>query len=440
MPAFSWINYLQARQALAARLALIWQYDPSNNFWTDAELGYYLTEALRTWNALTEQWNLNFSFLSNASQTWYNLSLLSGSPRLRTLTDAYLYTAMQYALLEPPTGAGTWTGTSQFSLADLQYALQRRRDEVIQISGCNLKQLPPLPSTPNTLRTVFPDSTLEPRRARFIPATGFGSPITLCREDTLVFDAFDPAHNQTPQLPSAWSVITEPPLAMDVDTPPNVAGTYDVISLQAGLVFAPPAATLLGVPDDWSWVCKWGALADLLGRESEATDRPRADYCLKRYMDGLKIMARSNWLLSATINGSPVDTPALKDFDAYSPEWEENAASWATLIQAGMDFVAPCPVGIVNGVGAILVGNAPVPVLDTDFVQVSRDVFDVILDYAQTLASFKLGGAEFASTKDLENNFVAAAVQTNKRLANMGLYRDVAGQVGQKQNISQPRE
>lgn len=438
MPQFAWLTYLQARQALAARLAIVWQADPSSNFWTDAELGFYLAEALRTWNALTQQWNSNFSFLSNSLQTWYSLATLPGSPRLRTLTDGYLYTILQYHLLEPPTGAGAWTGTSQFSLADLQYALQRRRDEVIQFSGCNLTQLPPLASAANQRRTFFPDSTLEPRRTRFIPDSTAG-PITLCREDTLVFDAFDPGYLQSNALPSSWSVVTEPPLAFDVDTAPVVTGKYDVISLQSGPVFNPPSATLLGIPDDFAWVPKWAALADLLGRESEATDRPRADYCLKRYMDGLKIMARSNWLLSATISGLPVDTPALKDFDAFNPEWEENASAWQTLIQAGMDLVAPCPVGIVQTVGMILVGNAPVPSLDSDFVQVSRDVFDVILDYAQTLATFKCGGAEFASTKDLENNFLQAAVSTNKRLANMGLYRDVAGQVGQKQNLVQPR-
>jgi hypothetical protein len=438
LPAFTWLTWLQARQALAARLAIIWQADPSSNFWTDAELAFYLAEALRTWNALTEQWNSNFSFLSNSSVTWYSLATLAGSPRLRTLTDAYLYTAMQYSLLEPPTGAGAWTGTSQFSLADLQFALQRRRDEVIQISGCNLTQLPLLASAANQRRTLFPDSTLEPIRARFLPDSS--TPITLCREDTLQFDAFEPGYLQSGALPSSWSVITEPPLAMDTDTAPSMAGKYDVISIQSGPIFAPPAATLLGIPDDWAWVAKWGALADLLGRESEATDRLRADYSLKRYNDGLKIMARSNWLLSATVNGLPVDTPALKDFDAYAPEWELNAAAWQTLIQAGMDFVAPCPVGVVQTVGMVLLGNAPVPSLDSDFVQVSRDVFDVVLDYAQMLASFKMGGAEFASTKDLENNFMAAAVQTNKRLADLGLYRDVAGQVGQKQNIAQPRD
>jgi hypothetical protein len=439
LPQFQWLTYLQARQALAARLAITWQVDPSSNFWSDAELGLYLAEALRVWYSLTEQWNTSFSFLSNSSQTWYDLSTLSGSPRLRTLTDAYLYTLMQYHLLEPPTGAGTWTGTSQFSLADLQNALQRRRDEVIQVSGCNLTQLPEIQSALYNRRVYFPDSTLEPRRARFIPDSTAG-PITLCREDTLQFDAFEPSYAQTIAWPSAWSVITEPPLGMDVDTAPPATGNYDVIALQSGPTFAPPAATLLGVPDDWAWVAKWGALADLLNRDSEATDRFRGDYAMKRYQSGLKAMVASNWLLSATVNGLPVDTPALKEMDAFSPEWEENAAAWSTLIQAGMDFVAPCPVGIVQSVAMILVGDAPVPVLDGDYVQVSRDVFDVILDYAQTLASFKMGGAEFAATKDLENNFMAAAIQTNKRLANMGLFRDVAGQVGQKQNIAQPRE
>jgi hypothetical protein len=228
-------------------------------------------------------------------------------------------------------------------------------------------------------------------------------------------------------------------LAIDVDTAPNVPGSYDAIALQAGLQFAPPVATLLGVPDDFAWVCKWGALADLLGRESEATDRPRADYCLKRYMDGLKIMARSNWLLAATINGIPCATPSLREMDAFSPEWQNDATAWPSLVTAGMDFCAPGPLSnLPTGVSLNLVGNAPVPSLDGDWVQVSRDVFDVILDYAQVLASFKMGGAEFAATKDLENNFMAAAIRTNKRLADLGLFRDV--QVGRKQNIEEPRD
>lgn len=431
---FHWINFLQARQALASRLA-----DPNMVRWTDGELKLWIVEALRTWNALTEVWTVDYAFNAKASTPWYDLSTLLDSPRLRTLIDQDLYTAMQYHLLEPPSGS-VWTGTSQFNLADLSGALQRRRDEMIQVSGCNVKQLPPLPSTPNVRRTVFTDSTLEPRRTRFLPDSTYGSAVTLSREDTLAFDAFEPNHLQTPQFPQAWSVITGFPLSMDVDTAPNVPGKYDVIGLQAGASFTPPVTTLVGVPDDWGWLAKWGALSDLLGRESEATDRQRADYCTKRYQDGLKIMKASNWLVSATINGVPVDTPSLREMDGYSPEWQNNASAWPSLVTAGMDLCAPSPTPAVScGVSVICVGNAPVPILDGDFIQVTRDVFDVILDYAQVLAVFKDGGAEFAQTKDLENNFFQFAAEMNKRLYKMGLFSDMVHLEGKRQDITLPR-
>src|SRR5271154_3798726 len=113
MPAYQWLTWLQAQQALAARLA-----DPSNVFWTIPENKLYLTEALRTWNALTEIWNIDFAFTANPSTAWFNISILPGSPRLRTVTDTDLYNLMEYHLLEPASG-GTWTGTTQFSIADL---------------------------------------------------------------------------------------------------------------------------------------------------------------------------------------------------------------------------------------------------------------------------------------------------------------------------------
>jgi hypothetical protein len=431
MPSYQWITYVQARQALAARLA-----DPTNAFWSDAENGLYLIEALRTWSAFTEQWNTYFPFAATAAPVWYNMGSMAGSPRLRTLTDVYLYTLMEYHLLEPPSGS-TWTGTSQFSISDLSGALQRRRDEMIQATGCNVWPIG-LPSTPNTRRQVFADSSLEPRRARWIPTTG--NPVTMNREDNMAWDGFEPNHLQTTGQPANWGVIAGPPLSFDVDVAPNVSGAYELLSLQSGFPFNPPAVTLMGVPDDWAWLAKWGALADLLGRESEATDRQRADWCLRRYQDGLKAMKNANWLLLATVNGIPVDTPSVREMDGFSPEWQNNALAWPSVITAGMDLLAPCPVPSTTiGVSCTLVGNQPVPVLDSDFVQISRDQFDVVLDYAQVLACFKMGGAEFAATKDLEANFYALAMATNKRLAKMGLFRDVLGMEGRKQDVAQPR-
>lgn len=430
MPTYSWLTNTEALAALSGRLY-------GSAFWTPAELQVWLNEALRTWNALTEQWNQDFVFASGAS--WNNLGTLAGSPRLRTVTDTQIYTAMQYHLLEPPTGAGTWTGTNQFNLAGLQFALQKRRDEMIQATSCNLTNFS-VASTPGSQRFLLPDTTLEPQRMRFIPVPAFGPPITMTREDTQAFQWFDPEYLQSDELPQSWAVSAEPPLSFDVDHAPNLPGSFDVIALKSGPVFAPPAATLLGVPDDWSWLAKWGALADLLGRESEATDVERAAYCLKRFTDGLQIMRGSNWLLQANLNGVVCDTPSLFEQDASygnTAEWQGNPDIFPVLVNAGMDFVyaAPSP----QSVNVKLVGNQPIPTTGADFIQVSRDVFDVVLSYAQRLASFKMGGAEFSATKGLEDDFYRAALATNKRLALIGIYDDVLHTQGQREQELVPR-
>ena len=426
------VTFLQMAIDLSNRLA-----DPNMVFWTLAELKLYIIEALRTWNALTEIWNAVCVFTAQSPQVWYDLTSLPGSPRLRTVLDTDIYTIMQYHLLEPPSG-GTWTGTSQFSITDLQGALQRRRDEMIQLTGCNLG-LYTFPSTPNTRNTQLPNTVLEPIRARFVPAVG--SPTTMMREDMMAFDGFEPNHLQQTQTPQAWDLITEPPLSMAVDTAPGVAGQYDAIAIQSGPIFFPPTGTLLGVPNDWSWLAKWGALADLWSRDSEATDRERADYCFKRYQDGLKIMQMSNWLVNGRIANVPVDTPSLRETDGFSPEWQNDPNAWPGLVQAGIDLVAPCPVanGTPIGVSMTLVGNAPVPVNDGDCVQVLRDTYDTILDYAQCLAALKMGGAEWKATLELEKKFFSAAKDNNKRLTNLALFSDLIHDEGKREQIAQPR-
>ena len=430
MATYSWLTLTAAISALQGRLGA------GGASWVPSlEAQGYITQALREWNSLTEQWNQEFVFPSVESQTWYNTGTLSGSPRLRTVTDVSLYTMMQNMLLEPPVG-GAWAGTNQFQLSDLQNALSQRRNEVIQASGCNIAQLSPLGTTPGALRTILGDTVLEPRRIRFVPAAG--SPLTLTREDTQAFQFFVPGYlgSQPSTGPKSWSVASEPPLAFDVDRAPNVAGAYDVIALVSGPPLAPPAGTLLGVPDDWSPLPMWGALADVLSQEPEKTDSYRAAYCLKRYTDGLDVLRQSNWLVQANVNGVPCDTPSMYEQDWTSPEWSNNANAWPVVVQAGMDLVGVYPSG-GQSVGVTLVGNAPILDATNTYVQIARDQWDVVLNYAQRLASFK--GGEFQSTESLEKDFYRAARQVNKRLLDMGIFTEMLHTEGERQDENVPR-
>lgn len=428
MPGYSWINHTTALAQLAQRLN-----DPTFVFWPQAELTVYIQESLRQFNVLTYQQKTQFAY--NSSSLWNSLGSLAGSPRLRTLTDTYCYTQMQMMLLEPSTGS-TWSGTSQFNIADMAQALQTRRDEMIQLSNCNLKLVTGIALTPNTRMTYLPDTTIDVPRLRYIPTTPPGvpiqQPVTLYRDDTIAQEFYEsPLYQQASGTPQTYQMAAEPPLSFIVDVPPALPGTYEGVYLQSGAAFDPPASTLLGIPDDFAWVLIWGALADLLGREAEATDRSRAAYCLKRYQDGLVLLLKAPWVFLGNVDGVACTVDSIFAADRYMPEWDSTPSTFGpAIIAGGIDFLA-APIN--SGIGLTVLGNMPVPSAANDFLQVSRSDFDIILDLAQALACFKMGGNEWKQALELESRAVQACAAENVRLKSFGCFSDILIQRGQQQ-------
>lgn len=418
---YTWLNLAQARQQLSTRLA-----DPTNQYWLADELDRYIQESLRTWNAVTFTWKQTFTFTIAAAPNpvWLSLGAMA-SPRLRSITDTAIYTDMENHLLEPPTGA-VWSGTSQFSITDLSLALQRCRDEAIQRSNCNQSNIMPIETTPGDTFINLPDSVLDISRAQWVP--NVGGVTTLVRTDTTALNYYQSGFLQTPPAtPTQYNVASLPPLSLQVDIPPVDEGAYDLIALLSGPILFPilPTPSLLNVPDDNAWVLKWGALADLLGRESEATDHLRANHCKSRYEDGLKLMSATPWVMQAQINDVAADLVSMTEMDRYRPEWDTMPPDFQTIVTAGIDFFTFVPdLNNPMSVSMTVLANAPVPVADMDFIQTSRDSWDAILDYAQFLAAFKQGGNEFTTSLPLEKNFYKQAMKVNGMLEKLGLFTD----------------
>lgn len=447
-------TWLQAQQALALRLN-----DTAMVHWVKAEIILYLAEALRLWNCTAQPgtWIQDVSFnyvqpnpatLPAWQSTGNSLNSLAGSnpasPRTQTLNDAYVYTVAQYQLLEPPAGNGTWTGTSQFTLADFTQALQRRRDLILQMAATNVGPIPLINVAPGTNRIQLPDSTaqsiLDLRRVRYLPAQG--SPVTLWRDDSLAMEYFEAGYEQNFGTPIAWDVIGSPPLFVTLDANPNVPNTLDILAMLSGAIIAPPTASPLLMPDDWSWVLKFGMMADLLSKEAESTDLERAAYCEQRFQEGIKLMIEMPWMTQAKINNVPCDTPSVTEADEYDNEWQSNPSAQIGVVRGGIDLFAVSPAIPAGGnvqVTLSLIGNAPIPTTDAGFVQVSRDVLHVILDEAQHLAQFKHGGKEFSDSIPLHQNFIRAAIATNSRLEESGIFANALRPPVSRESEAQPR-
>jgi hypothetical protein len=244
--------------------------------------------------------------------------------------------------------------------------------------------------------------------------------------DDLELQAFDPlwlsAANATP---STYRQSAQPPLSFDVDRIPTVAGNYEVLSVNAGAGLLTTAPTLLGIPDDWAWIIKWGALGDLLSRESLAKDPLRASYCDQRYQEGLGLLNSASALLSLRLAGSPLHIDSVRNGDDYDQSWQLAPAARPTSIYvAGLNLIGfgPAPDSAYS-VEATVVRNAPVPSSPSDYIQLGRDDYSAVLDYAQHLAAFKQGGDEFVVTVPLYQAFLKRAALYNSKLSALGSFQ-----------------
>jgi hypothetical protein len=417
MAAFTWLSWLEANQEVSLRLG-----DPSQIFWTQAEIYLYLSEALRVYYALTATWAELFTLTPTLplASNWLSANG-AGSPRQPVLTDTDVYTLIQYHLLEPPTGQ-TWTGTDQFSLADLSQACSRRRNEILQVAACNMAELS-LPCIPGTSVINLPDTVLDVRRVRWVPAPGQGSPVTLQRGDSLSFQRYTPGYQQATASPLRWDVLGSSPQQLTLDTLVNVPSTVQVLSIMGAVDFDPPTPSPLLIPDDWMWVLKYGAMADVLSMEQEGKDLTRAAYCRQRYMEGLKLMQKMPWIMQGFLNNVAVDTQSLAGADRFNYEWQSRTTAFPELVVGGVDRFAMSPTPTSStAVTMKMVANAPIPAAPTAYVQVSRDAMDAILSEAQHLALIKMGGKEFTDSTKLHKEFIGFCVNTNARLRESGIF------------------
>src|SRR5208282_926816 len=116
-----------------------------------------------------------------------------------------------------------------------------------------------------------------------------------------------PSWETNAATPEMYSTIVSPPLTVQLGPVPINTGQLDIVPVNIGPALNPAAgATVLGIPDDLSWVVKMGALADLLGTDGLPRDPDRAKYCEDRWQQGCELARINPTIINAEIQG--VDT------------------------------------------------------------------------------------------------------------------------------------
>ena len=395
----------QAVADVSARLS-----DPANVRWTSPELQAYIIEAIRTWNALTGHFRDVGTFDTVSGTPFYDLVLVCPGICAYTVRDADLVSTLEYHLLEPPISFA-WTGSGQFTLADLTLALQRRRDQFLLETGMVLTRTTPTVIPAMGGRVPLDESIITVRRVAFGNSDGVTS---LHREDVWAFNHFARGWVQQPgrppESPFGYSVGETPPLVLQIVPGLTDRGLLDLVSVNRGAVLNPALPVLMGIPDDWTWVVKFGALADLLSKDGLAQDPARAAYCEARWQQGIELAKTASTIWSARVNDVPIDMGPLTESDDFDAGWQGRSGSPVTLLTTTGTLLALSPVpDAIYGITVDAVRSAPVPTQLTDFLQIGPELLGIVYDYAVHLAEIKEGAPAVKDSQPLLDRFMRAA-------------------------------
>jgi hypothetical protein len=429
---YNHITYSEFCDLLAVRLG-----DEDKVFFIPDELKRLTLESLRFWNSAAQYHRDRGSFSTTSNTPFYDLNLLdkSGTKLLsRAVTDQSLCTEIKYSLLEPnPTDQTTFT--EMFTASALTNALEKRRNQFLVETGMIISVSEISVPSPSTARVELSDTVIDVRRAAWKDADNHYR--NLWQTDDKALTSFVSSWDSG--TPEVYSRINTPLVSVQLQPSPLDVGSLHLLTVDAGQALD-LSGVILGIPDDYAWVIKYGALCDLFSQDGLAKDPLRADYCETRWKEGVELARIAGSLMNAEINGVPCQLTTLNDLDVNDSSWQHTSGEPSIIAVVGFNLIAlsSVPDGIYSVVGDV-VRNCPLPVNDADPLQVGREYIDALLDYAVHVAMLKVGGGEFGSTIGAYQRVLRLAAIHNERLRAQADNFDSLSDTNQDEQKERPR-
>jgi len=430
-------TWTQLQTQLSLRL-----FDAANIFWTATEVEIWLTEALRTFGLCAGFWRERGSLATSANTAFYDLptNLTNGAELILaySVTDQDIIEELEYALLESAASQSTWGGTQMFTYNDLANAVQNRLNQFLSDTGIVVNRSVINVASPSIGRQSLNQDTIDVRRAAWIGAPPENYYVNLWREDERTLTAADQTWSVNSGTPEEYSIMAPPPLELQLAPPPVSSGQLELLTVDSTALDPANGATILGIPDDLTPAIKWGALSDLLGNDGIARDPIRAQFAEERYGQYVQLARMLPVVVHAEINGVPLIPSTLQEADGLSPTWQNvianvrNPVSEVLLCSANLIGLTAVP-DTAYSVVCDVVRRTPIPAGGGSNVQLGREQLDMILDYAEHLALFKVGGAEWHATDKQANNFIMQSLTYNRRLSAAALAAFSASMQSQRQ-------
>ncbi len=349
---------------------------------------------------------------------------------------------MQYQLMERTAAASqtTWLGTEQFTLPELATFLSNARNRFMVETGQLVDRSLINGPMPPAYQVDMPDYVIDLRRVAFFDGVTYQQ---LFDEDEWSLTSLISDWTNQSGTPTVYTILAERPLQLAIAPPPNVNSQLELITTRTIDSFTPQSvATSVRLLNNYASYAKWGALVDLLIGDGQATDETRAGVAQRRFSEGVELAKMNPIGTYFELNGVAVPPCAVFEMDSLiAGGWQNTSGQPNTLgIEAqNMIALSPVPDAGPYSVRLAVARNAPTPTADGDFLQIGREELEVIYDYAQHLAMFKVGGVELARSEEQVKTFYSAALLFNARLSANAYFAKTVFGLGMDEEAKRPR-
>lgn len=194
--------------------------------------------------------------------------------------DVAILTDLQYALVEPPDGGAAWP-SGLWTREEVLAACTQRQDRFLFDALPLVKVSAPIPIVATQHRFDLPQDWI-----RTVSVVWYGTDGTvreLPRSDSFETDHAIPTWEATDTAyPLVYTDNDTPLLQGQIAPAPTGTGTLVLLYVPASTPLT-GSGTPIDLPDIYAHAVKYGALADLLGKDGRGMDPSRAAYCEQRF-------------------------------------------------------------------------------------------------------------------------------------------------------------
>ncbi len=207
---------------------------------------------------------------------------------MSTVTDTYVANDVVYRMLENGNADAAFPTllTNMFGSQEIIDSMDRVQQNFLLETGMIVTQAT-IAGQVGKPRYDLPADSIRPRRLTWNDAADLKTRV-LTQVDTWELDNGASNWPSDRDIPIAWTENTLPQQTVRIAKTPINDGTISLLYIALAATLT-GAGIVLAVPDDWSPYILYGTLAELLSSDGQSFDPVRADYCSRRFQEGIEL-------------------------------------------------------------------------------------------------------------------------------------------------------